>query len=77
MERWPDGRERGAESTTHGGDRMTFLSDVGVIDLMIGFPMRGRRKVYDYLMRGIKDSETKESFTFPGVHVQGRPGRSG
>ena len=48
---------------------MTYPSDIGVIDLMIGFPMRGRRKVYDYLMRGIKDAETKEEFTFPAEYM--------
>ena len=48
---------------------MTYPSDVGVVDLMIGFPMRDEEKVYDYLMRGIKDSETKESFTFPAEYM--------
>jgi uncharacterized protein len=37
---------------------MPFPSDIGVVDLMIGFPLRDHRKVYDYLMRGIKDDET-------------------
>ena len=37
---------------------MGYPSDLGVVDLMIGFPMRDHHKVYDYLMRGIKDEET-------------------
>jgi uncharacterized protein len=37
---------------------------IGVIDLMIGLPHRDRRAVYDYLRKGAKDQETKESFAF-------------
>ena len=31
---------------------------IGIVDLMIGFPMRDKKKVYEYLMRGIRDEET-------------------
>ena len=29
---------------------------IGVVDLMIGFPHRDRKAVYDYLRKGAKDS---------------------
>jgi hypothetical protein len=48
---------------------MTYPSDIGVIDLMIGFPMRDKKAVYDYLMKGIKDDETKDSFSFPAEYM--------
>jgi len=48
---------------------MTYPRDVGVVDLMIGFPMHDKKKVYEYLMRGIKDAETKDSFTFPAEYM--------
>ncbi len=37
---------------------MTYPSGVKAIDLMIGFPYRHHHAVFDYLMRGIKDTET-------------------
>src|SRR5215216_647744 len=37
---------------------------IGAVDLMIGFPHRDRRAVYDYLRKGAKDKETKEDMTF-------------
>src|ERR1700730_2210388 len=33
---------------------------IGVVDLMIGFPHRDRKAVYDYLRKGAKDSESKD-----------------
>jgi uncharacterized protein len=33
---------------------------IGVVDLMIGFPHRDRRAVYDYLRKGAKDAESKD-----------------
>src|SRR5207244_3192309 len=33
---------------------------IGVVDLMIGFPHRDRRAVYDYLREGAKDAESKD-----------------
>ena len=44
---------------------MGFPSDVGVVDLMIGFPFQDKRAVYDYLRVGIKDTQSKDEFTFP------------
>ncbi len=43
---------------------MAYPEGIGVVDLMIGFPLRDRKATYEYLERGIKDSETKDSFTF-------------
>ena len=34
--------------------------EIGVVDLMIGFPHRDRKAVYDYLRKGAKDSESKD-----------------
>jgi predicted TIM-barrel fold metal-dependent hydrolase len=39
---------------------MAMPEGIGVVDLMIGFPHRDRRAVYDYLRKGAKDAETKE-----------------
>jgi predicted TIM-barrel fold metal-dependent hydrolase len=44
-------------------------TDVGVVDLMIGFPMKDKKAVYENLMRGIRDAETKDSFTFPVEYI--------
>src|SRR5262249_2611609 len=33
---------------------------IGAVDLMIGFPHRDRRAVYDYLRKGAKDPESKD-----------------
>jgi len=48
---------------------VAFPTDVGAVDLMIGFPMRDKKKVYEYLKRGMKDSESKESFEFPAEYM--------
>ncbi|MGH9025974.1 MAG: amidohydrolase family protein, partial [Acidimicrobiia bacterium] len=48
---------------------MAYPRDIGVIDLMIGFPMQDKKAVYEYLMQGIRDRETKESFTFPAEYM--------
>ena len=40
---------------------MTFRSDIGVIDLMIGFPFVDKHAVYDYLYAVIKDDQSKEA----------------
>jgi len=48
---------------------MAYPRDIGAVDLMIGFPMGDKKAVYSYLMRGIKDSETKESFSFPAEYM--------
>ena len=48
---------------------MTYPRDIGAVDLMIGFPMRDKKAVYEYLMRGIHDEETKKDFTFPAEYM--------
>ena len=48
---------------------MAMPEGVGIVDLMIGFPMRDKKKVYEYLMRGIRDEETKGEFTFPAEYM--------
>jgi uncharacterized protein len=48
---------------------MGYPEGIGAVDLMIGFPMRDKKAVYEYLMRGIKDTETKEEFTFPAEYM--------
>lgn len=40
---------------------MTFRSDIGVIDLMIGFPFVDKHAAYDYLYAVIKDDQSKEA----------------
>ncbi len=47
---------------------MGFPKDVGAVDLMIGFPMRDHHKVYEYLMKGIKDDES-ESMAMPAGYM--------
>jgi hypothetical protein len=36
---------------------------------MIGFPMQDKKAVYEYLKRGMRDSESKEEFTFPAEYM--------
>jgi uncharacterized protein len=46
-----------------------YPGDIGVVDLMIGFPMQDKKAVYEYLMRGIRDDETRDKFTFPAEYM--------
>jgi len=46
-----------------------YPRDIGVVDLMIGFPMQDKKAVYEYLKRGMRDSESKEEFTFPAEYM--------
>ena len=39
---------------------MAFSTGAGAIDLMIGFPFRDKKAVYEYLMPGIKDRGTDD-----------------
>lgn len=47
---------------------MAMPQDVGIVDLMIGFPMQDKKKVYEYLQRGMRDDESKE-FSFPAQYM--------
>jgi predicted TIM-barrel fold metal-dependent hydrolase len=59
-----------ARHTAYPGANPVALPDgVGIVDLMIGFPMRDKHKVYEYLMRGIRDEESKTEFTFPAEYM--------
>jgi predicted TIM-barrel fold metal-dependent hydrolase len=44
---------------------MSFPTDVGAVDLMIGFPFRDKRAIYEYLRKGIKDTQSKDEYDFP------------
>ena len=48
---------------------MGYPHDVGVVDLMIGFPFRDKKATYQYLMPGIKDHESKEGFAMPAEYM--------
>ena len=48
---------------------MAMPQDVGIVDLMIGFPMQDKKKVYEYLKRGMRDDESKEQFSFPAEYM--------
>jgi predicted TIM-barrel fold metal-dependent hydrolase len=43
-------------------------TDVGVVDLMIGFPFTDKKAIYDYLRPGLKDSE-KDSLAMPAGYM--------
>jgi predicted TIM-barrel fold metal-dependent hydrolase len=44
-------------------------SDIGVIDLMIGFPQADRRHNYDFLRANLRDRESLEDFEFPAQYM--------
>jgi predicted TIM-barrel fold metal-dependent hydrolase len=46
-----------------------FPEGIGVVDAMIGFPIRDRKRVYDRLLRGAKDRQSKEEFAFPAEYM--------
>ena len=49
---------------------MAYPEGIGVVDLMIGFPIRDRKRMYDRLMKaGLKDEESREGFTFPAEYM--------
>ena len=48
---------------------MGYPEGLGVVDCMIGFPIRDRKKVYDRLLRGAKDRESREDFAFPAEYM--------
>ena len=48
---------------------MAYPTDVGVVDGMIGFPIRDRDRVYARLRRAAKDRESKEEFAFPAEYM--------
>ncbi|MCB0993661.1 MAG: amidohydrolase family protein [Acidimicrobiales bacterium] len=36
---------------------------------MIGFPFRNKKATYEYLMKGMKDAQTKDGFEFPAEYM--------
>jgi predicted TIM-barrel fold metal-dependent hydrolase len=46
-----------------------YPDGVGVVDLMIGFPHRDHQQVYQRLLRGAKDRESREEFSFPAEYM--------
>ncbi len=52
---------------------MAMPTDIGVIDLMIGFPIDDRREHYKFMMQGLRDKESKEDFEFPAQYMFKQP----
>jgi hypothetical protein len=48
---------------------MSYPQDVGVVDLMIGFPFKDKKATYQYLMPGIKDAESKQAMEMPAEYM--------
>ena len=48
---------------------MPMPSDIGVIDLMIGFPTADRRHNYDFLRANLRDRESLDEFEFPAQYM--------
>jgi hypothetical protein len=44
---------------------MAMPEGVGIIDLMLGFPIADYDRTYEFLRRGARDKESKERFRFP------------
>jgi predicted TIM-barrel fold metal-dependent hydrolase len=48
---------------------MAYPQGVGVVDLMIGFPFKDKKATYQYLMPGIKDTQSKGQFEMPAEYM--------
>ena len=48
---------------------MPMPTDIGVIDLMIGFPQADRRHNYDFLRANLRDRESLDEFEFPAQYM--------
>ena len=48
---------------------MPMPTDIGVIDLMIGFPEADRRHNYDFLRANLRDRESLDEFEFPAQYM--------
>ena len=44
---------------------MAMPKDQPIIDTMIGFPMGSKKEVYSFITQQLKDTESKEKFSFP------------
>jgi predicted TIM-barrel fold metal-dependent hydrolase len=43
--------------------------DIGIIDTMVNFPPRDRKTVYQFLDSKLRDSESKDGFSFPAQYM--------
>ena len=48
---------------------MGYPKDVGIVDLMIGFPFKDKKATYQYLMPGIKDTQSHGEFAMPAQYM--------
>jgi uncharacterized protein len=48
---------------------VAYPTGIGIVDAMIGFPIRNHDKVYARLRRAAKDRESKEDFAFPAEYM--------
>jgi uncharacterized protein len=44
---------------------MGMPSGIGIVDTMIGFPVRDKRRAYEFITRQTHDRQSKEEFAFP------------
>ena len=44
---------------------MAMPTDVPIIDCMIGFPIEDKKKLYEFITKQTKDSQSKDEFEFP------------
>ena len=48
---------------------MAMPKNQPIIDTMIGFPMGSKKEVYAFITQQLKDTESKEEFTFPAQYM--------
>jgi hypothetical protein len=48
---------------------MGMPRDIGIIDLMLGLPLRDPAKTYAFLKKNVHDRESKEEFKFPAEYM--------
>ena len=48
---------------------MSFISDIGAIDTMIGFPHEDMKSTYKFITDQVKDTQSKEEFEFPAEYM--------
>jgi hypothetical protein len=46
-----------------------YPKNVGVVDLLIGFPFEDKHATYQYLMPGIKDKQSHDEFAMPAQYM--------
>src|ERR1700694_1192064 len=63
------GRPRSTTTRAQEAAAMPMPTDIGVIDLMIGFPQADRRHNYDFLRANLGDRESLEDFELPAQYM--------